>query len=102
MRGEYLSADSAKGLAMGAVMRVPFRSAAAGLRADALERVSCPDGAEFSSEFKDFMGRKAPSREPVVMAQIAALRPAPAGRVWRVISSRSQSSASRTMVERSS
>ena len=81
-----------RGLAglLGAVMRVPFRSAAAGLRADALERVSCPDGAEFSSEFKDIIDRKVHSREPAVEAQIAALRPAPAGRVWRVMSSRSQ------------
>src|ERR1700692_708262 len=98
MRVEYLSTGSA----MGAVMRVPSRSAAAGLRADALERVSCPDGAEFSSEFKDFMGRHAHSREPVVQAQIAALRSAPACRVGRVISLRSQLSASRTMVDRSS
>src|SRR5580692_952535 len=96
---EYLSES-----AVGAVMRVLFYSTAAGFVATRLEPVSCPDGAGCSSEFRDFIG----PRELTADAQTAALRPWPAWPAWpagavrRVINSRSQASASRTMVERSS
>ena len=84
-------------------MRVLFYSTAAGFVATRLEPVPCPDGAGCSSEFKDiYRPRRPRSREPTIKGQIAALRPGFAGRVWRFISSRSQFSASRTMVERSS